>query len=316
MIMDVAERVAQLAETGTRVAVAITGSCYAAGLLIVNFDLAQYGVFNLQLLQTQYVLAGVLWAFWVGMATALLAYCIHKVRNALQKIPPENTEPAKRGGKLSTVIAVIFSYGLPLGVMLVGGVSILGGFHVDSLESPFAALFPTVGVIILNAVAVVALARDLGSVRQGIRANDLQFISSHAYEASIRIMLVLGMVSLYAKVVYPHFPPAIGGGRKPMVNLVYDKHAEPVIRALGLGTVPGTSLVEPLQWVFETDDSYILALPKRSPLVGRSVRIKKSEITAVVFERDIALFFDQTTRQAATPEKGLGHEATPTSTPQ
>jgi hypothetical protein len=316
MIMDVADRVTQLTETGTRVAVAITGSCYVAGLLIVNFDLAQYGVFNLQFLQSQYVLAGVLWAFWVGMTTALLTYCAHKVRDELQKIPAENTGPAKRGRKLSVVTAVIITEGLPLGIMLVGGVWTLGGFQVGFFEADVAALFRTVGIIILNSVAVLALARDLGAVRRGLRGNDVRFISSHAYESSIRIMLVLVMLSLYAKVAYPHFPPAIGGGRKPMVNLVYDKHAEAVISALGLATVPGTSLVEPLKWVFETDDSFILALPRTSPLVGQSVRIKKSAITAVVFERDTALFLAWTAQETATPEKVLGHEPTPTPPPQ
>jgi hypothetical protein len=54
-----------------------TGVLYVAGLLIVNIDLARYGLVNLDLAQTQYISVGGLWALYstvalVGVAVGIV----------------------------------------------------------------------------------------------------------------------------------------------------------------------------------------------------------------------------------------------------
>ena len=50
----------------------IIGASYVAGLLIVNFDSARHGIWDLQLARAQYVLVGTLWIFLTALALAWL----------------------------------------------------------------------------------------------------------------------------------------------------------------------------------------------------------------------------------------------------
>jgi len=47
----------------SRFGLVILGSLYTAGLLIVNLDLAQYGLISVGLARAEYVMAGALWVF-------------------------------------------------------------------------------------------------------------------------------------------------------------------------------------------------------------------------------------------------------------
>jgi hypothetical protein len=74
----------------------IVGGLYTVGLIVVNLDLARYGIVDLDLARPEYVLAGALWAFWI-LASFLLG--LQATSEFERRLPPS------RSSKLSSNLA-------------------------------------------------------------------------------------------------------------------------------------------------------------------------------------------------------------------
>src|SRR4051812_7421246 len=57
--------------------IAFTVIAYVAGILIVNSHLARYGIFNVALLQVQYILAGSAWLILVILSATIVGQVVH-----------------------------------------------------------------------------------------------------------------------------------------------------------------------------------------------------------------------------------------------
>src|SRR6266516_2970508 len=66
-------------EVLSKVVIVFVGGCYVIRLLIVNLHLKKYAFSNLGFLQVDYVMAGVVWLFLVGLVVAFVLYLLSKL---------------------------------------------------------------------------------------------------------------------------------------------------------------------------------------------------------------------------------------------
>src|SRR5438128_6674842 len=79
-----ADRLARLLRA-SRFGFVILGGLYTVGLLIVNIDLAGYGLLSLDLGRAEYVMAGALWCFLMVATIAGIDYCIESIKGFIKE---------------------------------------------------------------------------------------------------------------------------------------------------------------------------------------------------------------------------------------
>ena len=92
-----ADRLARLLRA-SRFGFVILGGLYTVGLLIVNIDLARYGLLSLDLGRAEYVMAGALWCFLIVATIAGIDYCTNsiKIKRAHRARPSGNAGARSR----------------------------------------------------------------------------------------------------------------------------------------------------------------------------------------------------------------------------
>src|SRR5438128_645225 len=68
----------------SRFGLVILGTLYTAGLLIVNIDLALYGLLSVDLARAECVMAGALWSFLMIATVAALDYCTNSYKGFIR----------------------------------------------------------------------------------------------------------------------------------------------------------------------------------------------------------------------------------------
>jgi hypothetical protein len=295
-------------DLGSRSAILLGGACYVAGLLVANLYLGQYGVHNLSILRAQYVLVGALWVFLVASAASFIILASNSVKSAHRQVrsTPGSPPSLRIVGKSLEASLFIGSEFVTWACLVI----FVSGYHL--WISPAVAL-RALGILLLSAGAWFAALRDFrwlrvavadvfilrrGGVRRILKPTPSQLsLSTQAgrglFELSVRLVLNIGALSAYALYVYPYFPPAIGGGRLPMIALAVAPEHASVLRELGVATPSSGRIFEPLELVMEAGDSFLLALPRNSKLSEkiRSVWIKKDFVDSALYLRDLALHF-------------------------
>src|SRR5574337_2222702 len=245
---DAAEKarlVSNLAQSLARLGVVLIAGLYAVGLLIVNINLAQYGLVRLDLGRPEYIMAGALWGFFA----ITTAYCFLTV-DGKQGLPRVFGLPSSRWrrtialGFASLVACILFT-------------SII-------LRAPFVSLeWWRIGVvgfsIALNGSFLFRPLRRLqnnlapsvaGQSEDGFR----QLIASIGPKPLIDFAVItLPTFALYAIIAFPELPRGLGGGRPSAVELVLSEMPGLSWSDLGVSVDFERKHVGPVLLLLETD---------------------------------------------------------------
>lgn len=259
----------------SRTLVVGVGSLYAAGLLIVNIDLARYGLSNLDLARPEYVLAGALWAVVVGPTSLLATILLRRIitaswerqwTNAFRWLIPLALSGAVVPG---TALAAAAAFGR------------LGLSHVERLKmvAELSGLSAVITGIAALAWILLTSALALPPVR---RTAELRVVFS-ALAAVLAATILVTMLTLYSLVAFPRIPKHLGGGRKATVELGLSENTSGLMKRLGLPVSADGLWVGPVSLVLDTTTTVTVAMP--SPDEGRLWRFRRQH--AVTLDRKI-----------------------------
>jgi hypothetical protein len=255
-----------LARAGT----AIFAGLYAAGLMIVNLELGNYGLSTLSLARAQYVLVGTLWSIF--MVATLAAYEL--VHSQISKVPL-NWRYSQSIRRLYGGVLTVFCC-----AVLVAFMDIVSGSRGDVLH--LTGALPVIG---LNAL-VLSLALRLVGGSYGIGLSEL-FQQWGWARFGLRtiagvFMIFWGLIT-YAAFVFPIFPAGVGGGGRISVMLVFE--TSPEIDWAGLKIPQHGKTVGPVKVLLDADDT--LTICCGSADVSRDaqpIQINKKFLAAVIIQ--------------------------------
>lgn len=228
-------------ELGGKLLLALGGTCYAVGLVIVNAYLFRYGVYSTSLLRSEYVLAGLLWLFLLAVGSVLVA--------AADRSLKDRTGRRRLFIAISVALRVLAALLLP--AALVGLFSGLELFLTDWRT------WVIVAVILLTPGYILPHARDCAIDIRGWRSSGAKFADFPIERVAMLCFFCLLAVGSYAHIVYPSFLPMYGGGRPIQVRLVPAPGSAEVFTALALGATPVAD--EEFDLIAETADWLVLA---------------------------------------------------------
>lgn len=261
-----------------RVGVLLLGGLYTVGLLIVNLDLGHYGLLSLDLARPEYVMAGALWTFLTVITWAAAAVAIGNVKQILLSKP-----------SAWTLVKTLLEFAMFVGFLLYL-VSVLS--RNELVLTKRTALLPT-GTIIINAVV---LKYFLESLRAVVESQPLSikilFSRIPKWTPAYSTIAMLSVISLYATFAFPHFPRELGGGRKPVVQLLLtDQPLQEQWENLGLPVSEDRRGIGPVVLLLKTNTTFTVRrvekhndkgwLPVRSAIPA--VAIRKDMVVALIY---------------------------------
>jgi hypothetical protein len=217
-------------ENLVRVATLIVGVLYAVGLLIVNIDLARYGLLITEIARAQYILTG------AGWATFTLV-------------------PAGIGYLLSGRLKALF-VALIVSSVVMGAVGVMASF--SARNGSYVIWVPYVeGLLVLWTSFIIG-----GSTGSLLR---IAGGSANLPGVTRTMLMVLGSTVLlpllwaYAEYVFPTLPVSMGGGQKPLVRLFMMSESRVPWHLQGIHVPDECRTVGPLRLILKTDDSVVVS---------------------------------------------------------
>jgi hypothetical protein len=259
------------------------GLLYTFGLLIVNADLAFFGLVSLDLARAEYILAGALWAFvsvLMPLSGILIAFFLRT-----RRLP---------GFKLTVGrIAAILLFGVLLPLVVVDAIA---GFGDAPRRSVFQLLFDIprfkgfVGVV-GNCAIILVGGFSVRASRQAWRSDPLRRSAPEtlllSLGAFITVSLLLMNLTWYAIWLYPEFPKRFGGGRKPHALVIL---SEPYLTHSGLPTSADGRVIGPVAVLLEADNAVSVIGYKDHSLEHRgapynvgAVSIERKQISGLIY---------------------------------
>jgi hypothetical protein len=243
--------------TVTGAAVILGAGVYGVGLLIVNLELARYGVASLNLARPEYVLAGVLWAVVTILGIGAFALFMQEELSPLWR--------EKRYARL--VLKLGFNLLLFASVMqFLLHVLSRGAVTIDDLPS-----LPLVGLV-LNWVFILLALRAVDVLRKekrlGWRAawSGRSVTESPAYAVGF---VALALIT-YSLGVYPLLAREFGGGNRTVATVFVVAEGVEWLADSGLPLAKAGRSITPVIVVLETDQFLYLIDAKEQQ--GRNVR--------------------------------------------
>jgi hypothetical protein len=197
----------------SRHTISAIGALYAAGLLIVNADLAYFGLVSLDLARPEYVLVGALWAF-ISLPLQLSGIL------AAFSLPARRVRGFRL--KLGRVI-VFFFFALLLPVVTVHLIAEFG----SPISEPFAIPWLAIVAVGANGATVIAAGYILRALhaasttepqQRGVVQTSVLALSGFAV-----VLLLIVNLTVYSTLLYPGFPKRLGGGKKPRALVVLNE---------------------------------------------------------------------------------------------
>jgi hypothetical protein len=218
-----AELVALVPRAGQALVVGV-GLLYAVGLIVVNLDLAVYGVTSHDLARPEYVLVGVLWALLATPSIGSVAFLSH----ARERFRRREYGPVVTYALIVLLLGVV----LPLATAL---------FFVAS--APETVLPKALAVAVTNVAAAGTfwfftwLSRPSSQASSAARTDAMALAESAlsvvVAVVMLGIMLTFGLL-IYSYELFPHLGRHFGGGSRPVVELLLTADSGAGIRELGL----------------------------------------------------------------------------------
>jgi hypothetical protein len=213
----------------------VTATCYVVGLLIVNLDLARFGIWDVELGKAQYVLVGALWLVLTGLGAAwfvlsLLALgWVFKDRTLILRSWHEAPRTVLRFilslCSLALLEVILFFLLLWAPLWLFSGIArptsaLLFSDALGVIGIGFGGLFLFVGArqhVPLNWPWVVTPATS--STSKQTKTVDRSELMLYL---PLGMFLVIIGLAMYTYSTYPSLSKTLGGGRPALVRLILD----------------------------------------------------------------------------------------------
>ena len=225
-----------------RLATLVGGTLYAVGLLIVNINLARYGLLLTEIARAQYILAGAGWAAFIFIPAAL------------------GYEAGTRT-KYWLILYLCLQLSLPIteSLLIMSGALVRWGPYY----SRYAALTFYFGL----SAFVADLRRGENSLFRALFGAQLRidmFSTPGLY--AVAFVYSLGLVWVYATYVFPIVPASFGGGETPLIQIALRSDARIPWGSLGIPIPDDCEVVGALRLILKTDSSVVVS--SNSPLLA------------------------------------------------
>ena len=274
----------------SRIAISILGTLYAVGLLIVNSNLGQHGLFHAELARPEYVMAGAMWAFLTGLTLVVIRATTLELKDYFT---------ASKWSKSVTkaiLLIVISTYGYFAALQFV---SIGKLYVIEELDWSvnWEGVFG-VAALILNALLPWSAVQIIRSWSKAGTRTITDFskgiLTWHHWSILWNLALGLTTLSTYATSTYPLLPRQFGGGSKPFVRILFSE-SYPSFELMGdLPVSADRKSVGPARLIFETDKMLFLKAGYHQTLFGgfferkeakesRLIGIERSRIVTLIY---------------------------------
>jgi hypothetical protein len=200
---------------------------YAVGLLIVNIDLARYGLLIIEIARAQYILTGAGWAAFI-LVPAAIGY--------------------ELSGRLIAFLTVVSI-----------AVAAIGAIAAFALKNGSYVMW----VPYVEGIGILWASLSLGGMtgfflrRVGDIANPSDITRTEF--AVFGSLFLLPLLWAYAEFVFPTLPASVGGGQKPLVRLFMTSDSRVPWHLQGIHVPDECRTVGPLRLILKTDDSVVVS---------------------------------------------------------
>jgi hypothetical protein len=300
---------------------------YAIGLLIVNLDLARYGVVAVDLARPEYIMVGLLWALLVTLTITAIWYEIWFVRDRLRPIA-RYPYFAATGGRTALLFVALVDPAISalyvLSLMIVCG-------HADDFRFAFSPKFINLVLgLLLQSVLIIFAAWifiNLLPTMTGKRKSILVSVSAlpeqSRYARILAFFIVtsasigFGLIGLivYSSVVFSQIPREWGGDMKPIVEVFLTERLPVFVGNKDIPLTIDGKRIGPVICIQETDRTLMIVSlnhPDRRDQLSETIAIDRKLVTAVVYEGRYAPSPSSSPNAASSPSSAY----TPTSDAQ
>jgi len=265
-------RAKEMLEFIGKLMIGLAGLSYTLGLIIMNLHLYRYGVYSLNLLRLNYVIAGfwalvpvIIWLLIAIKISWLLLYYSKKFC-AFYKFPSPDGPLTPDDKKLirGELIFVLF-----IVVAAILAMYFTIGFQLIWLH-PMAVAGLLSGSIVHLSLTSMALSRAL-LTRVYLRVSTFIFVS----------LATISYIVAFALAMYGSIPSHLGGGAPKEVIIVFTEDAETkkLLDIAGFTFFPDSSQMATARILFATEEEYILLPDKRD----FSLSVPRSSVKAVFY---------------------------------
>ena len=260
-----------------KISIAVIGIVYCVGLLIHSVHLMRYGVFYLNLLSVEFIMAGALWAFLTFVAYLFSYVLITQVHSVW-------TSARSKGKRVIDSAHLLYS-----AVLLFSSTVLFFTFSEGSKPSiqlkTFAAML---GILLLNALAIYIL---FFSLRKRFTDAPEPSGTDPTRWLSFVLLLFLGL-SLYGRFVFPKLTHKIGGGASQTAVFTIKRDKMDSLAGSGLPIDPTTRMTAPVDIVLEGQDFYLLVVNNPPYEGARVMRVSKDYFDSAYYisSKDTRIF--------------------------
>jgi hypothetical protein len=259
------DRLKELLEVGGKALLVIVGACYVIGIIVINIHLSRYGFHSLNLLQLNYVTAG-MWALSpILILVFVLAYILHTFFAELDQARSES-----RKGKL-IVISFCVLFGVGGALLWLRRIVVSVGVGLGWKLLGLLGLGIVVGIFFWGSVDSLRAKGSFLTVKSAVSTLQLIFMTA---------LFFIIYLNYFATEFYKDLPPAFGGGRPHDVRFVVEPNAKPFLENAGLQFASEVQ-TQPLQLIISTDREYVVLTSQSQ----NAVSVPNGLVKAVIFEK-------------------------------
>lgn len=247
-------------------AIASTTTCFVLGLLIVNLRLSYYGIYSLEFIRTEYILAGAVFIFLVATASASFAYS----QGNFNRVIPEIKEK-RFGSAFANMFFGLITLSAPL--IVVFGFLFLNSGYIYSVNA-WLSIFGLISFAHIARLFISEFASfvhetnfddESGKIKQAEIANRLFG----------QIAFLLVFIGGYANLMYPHIPPSFGGGHKSPALLYPTSRGLDICKALKLPLQSNQAIVGPVEILTESEKELVILIPDSLSGKQHAIRLNR-----------------------------------------
>lgn len=258
-------------QTLPAVAIGITATCFALGLLIVNLRLAKFGVYSSEFIRSEYILAGVTFVFLVAITRIGFKYGFSDI---------EKVSSYWKEGKYFRAAGLILVGTLTALIPVSSALFIIPGNDLNFIGIDFIfSIFVLYFIGEFFSISYMRVMRLLQDAKSG-DFNDATKVG-RLHDLLVSIPLDLLFIAFYAYFTYPHISSALGGGHKPPVVLTPTARGLEVSKILALPIQNNQTMVGPVQVLTESEKELIILIPDTLSGKWHTVKLNKELFDAV-----------------------------------
>jgi hypothetical protein len=228
--------------------VVIGAAAYVVGFLIVNIHMARFGVSQIDLLRSDYILTGCAWALLAYIVILLPAGALRGVLTAVGR-------SKHRGSRSEAATARFVAWAIGAWIAL-----LVFDFLADGQVQMLSwAGLRIIGIIFLNGIVIanlIAVALEMATEHSNKASNASDLLALWV-KSFLNILLFALAIFLYASYVFPQLSPIFGGGRAREILMVMEVRGVPVAKAAGVEIQAGSRIV-PLDLIFEDSVGFVV----------------------------------------------------------